>query len=106
MREIRKGFPEAEFIEADGAQAFETALANDGLDVVITDYRMGWLNGLDVVRRVKAVRPDVPVLMLTGTGGEEVAVEAMQNGADDYILKGSCWVSGWWLGRVAPRLRL
>jgi PAS domain S-box-containing protein len=87
MREVRKGFPNAEFVEADGPEPFDAALAEGRIDVVITDYRMGWFDGLDVVRRVKTLHPQLPVLMLTGTGGEEVAVEAMQNGADDYILK-------------------
>lgn len=87
MREVRKGFPDAEFVEADGPQTFDAALAEGHIDVVITDYRMGWFDGLDVVRRVKTLHPQLPVLMLTGTGGEEVAVEAIQNGADDYILK-------------------
>jgi PAS domain S-box-containing protein len=87
IREIRKGYPSAEFIQVDSAAAFEAALEQDGFDVVITDYKMGWLDGLELLRRMKARYPGLPVLMVTGTGGEEIAVEALQEGADDYLVK-------------------
>ena len=88
IREIRKSFPDAVFTEVDSAEAFEAALLGGGFDAVVTDYCMGWMNGLDVLRRTKVSYPDLPVLMVTGTGGEEVAVEAMKQGVDDYLLKG------------------
>jgi DNA-binding NarL/FixJ family response regulator len=45
------------------------------------------MDGLDVLRLIKTLDPDIPVVMLTGTGGEAVAVEAMRSGVDDYLLK-------------------
>ena len=86
-RELRRGFPEATLVEVDSAEEFDTALSEAHPDIVVTDYQMGWMDGLDVLRRVKALDPDIPVVMVTGTGGEAVAVEAMREGVDDYLLK-------------------
>ncbi|HYF51453.1 MAG TPA: response regulator [Planctomycetota bacterium] len=56
-------------------------------DVVITDHSLGWSNGLKVVAACKERWPYCPIIMFTGTGGEEVAVEGMKAGLDDYIVK-------------------
>jgi PAS domain S-box-containing protein len=87
IRELRKGFPDAHILEIANLETFEAELERGDFDVVFTDYQMGWANGLEILRRVKARFPSVPVLMLTGTGGEQVAVAALKEGADDYILK-------------------
>lgn len=87
VRELRRGFPVAGLVEVDSAEEFDVALAAARPDLVVTDYRMGWMDGLDVLRQVKALDPDIPVVMVTGTGGEAVAVEAMHEGVDDYLLK-------------------
>lgn len=65
----------------------EQALAGSGFDLVITDYQLCWNNGLRVLLAVKSRFPNCPVIMFTSTGNEEVAVEAMKNGLDDYIIK-------------------
>ncbi len=87
MRELRRGFPGAALIEVESGEELADAVERPRPDLVITDYRMGWMDGLDVLRLVKALDPDIPVIMLTGTGGETVAVEAMRSGVDDYLLK-------------------
>jgi len=56
-------------------------------DIVITDYKLNWSNGTDVLLKIKSVSPSCPVIMFTGTGNEEIAVEAMKFGLDDYIIK-------------------
>src|SRR5207245_2739222 len=68
-------------------QAFAAALQGGNFDLVITDSHLRWTDGLSVLRAVKARHPGVPVIMFTGTGNEELAVEAMQAGLDDYIRK-------------------
>jgi len=68
-------------------EEFESAIERGGFDLVITDYHLGWTNGLEVIRMVKNRYPSCPVIVLTGTGNEEVAVAAMKAGADDYVLK-------------------
>lgn len=71
----------------DGPEAQAQALAGGGFDLVITDFQLGWTDGLAVLRDVKARDPDCPVIMFTGTGSEEIAVEAMKAGLYDYVLK-------------------
>lgn len=86
-RELRRGFPDASVLEVESGEDFATAIAGRRADLVVTDYRMGWMDGLDVLRLVKGQDPDLPVIMLTGTGGEDIAVAAMRSGVDDYLLK-------------------
>ena len=57
------------------------------VDVVLTDYRMPGLSGLDLVRSLQASSPEVPVLVLTGHGTVASAVECLKAGASDFILK-------------------
>lgn len=70
---------------SDGRDALESASA--GIDIVVLDYRMRGLNGLDLLRAIRA-RPLAPsVVMVTGMGSEEVAIECMRAGASDYVIK-------------------
>ena len=55
--------------------------------LVITDMRMPEVSGLDLLRKVKNVAPQTPVILLTAYGTIENAVDAMRNGAFDYLLK-------------------
>src|SRR5579859_5420238 len=68
---------------AKGLAAFEAR----GADVVLTDLAMPDIDGMQVLERLRAVDPGVPVLMLTAHGSERVAVAAMKAGAYDYIPK-------------------
>lgn len=65
----------------------EAILKEGGFDIIITDYQLHWTDGLSVLKRVKTCYPDCPVIMFTGTGNEEIAVEAMKAGLDDYVIK-------------------
>src|SRR5258708_14989292 len=66
-----------------GLAAFEAG----GADVVLTDLAMPEMDGMQVLERMRAADPSVPVLMLTAHGSERVAVAAMKAGASDYIPK-------------------
>jgi two-component system response regulator AtoC len=68
---------------ASGLAAFEVR----GADVVLTDLAMPGMDGMEVLERMRANDPSVPVLMLTAHGSERVAVAAMKSGAFDYIPK-------------------
>jgi PAS domain S-box-containing protein len=78
-----------ELTEAATAEEFEAALHAATFDVVLTDFNICGFEGLQVLARVRELFPDVPVILVTGTGSEEIAVEAMKNGAADYIIKSS-----------------
>jgi PAS domain S-box-containing protein len=87
IRELRRQFSAIEIEEIIDSHGFEKAMQNGQFDLVITDYQLLWTDGLTLLRALKARWPDLPVVMFTGTGSEEVAVEAMKSGLDDYVLK-------------------
>jgi two-component sensor histidine kinase len=94
---IVDAFPGAEVREATDAADFAAAFGDgEGIDLVVTDYELNWSDGLDILRRVKAARPGLPVVMHTGSGSEELAAAAMKAGLDDYVVKSP---------RGLPRLR-
>ena len=72
--------------EAETAAA-ALAMARDGVDLVLLDYRLPDADGLSVLKRIKETDPDTVVLMLTGHGSVGVAVEAMKQGAFHYLAK-------------------
>lgn len=87
IRELRRAFAQLQIKEIREAREFEQVLDADAFDAVITDYQLGWSNGLEILRAIKARYPDCPIVMFTNTGSEEIAVEALKSGLDDYILK-------------------
>lgn len=87
-RDLERHFTDCRIEEVGERAAFERqAEAGLPFDVVITDYQMRWTTGLEVLQRVKAQRNDLPVIMFTATGTQEVAVNAMKLGLDDYVIK-------------------
>jgi len=73
-------------LAADGAEGLEIAL-HSAIDLVITDLRMPGVSGEEVLRRVTTETPGIPVIVLTGHGTVENAVEAMRSGAYDFLTK-------------------
>jgi len=86
-RELLSEFSELADTQVADEEAFRGALEQPRPDVILTDYNLRWTSGLEVLQRARECWPHVPVIMLTSTGTEEVAVEAMKRGLDDYILK-------------------
>lgn len=86
-RELAREFPGLEATAVTDAAAFARALEGERCDLVVTDYRLRWGDGLAVLRAVKARWPGCAVLMFTGTGDEEVAVTALHAGLDEYVVK-------------------
>jgi len=62
-------------------------LASQEYDLVLTDLRMAGIDGLSLLKTIKAQYPDTFVIMMTAYGSEKIAVEAMKAGARDYIVK-------------------
>jgi len=69
-----------------GEDAIEK-LKTEGFDVVITDLKMGKVDGMTVLEKSKETAPDMPVIIMTAFASIESAVEAMKRGAADYIVK-------------------
>ena len=60
---------------------------NPGIDVVVLDVKMPGLDGIETLKRIKTEYPLVEVIMLTGHGTVETAIDGMKEGAFDYLLK-------------------
>jgi PAS domain S-box-containing protein len=84
---LRRGFPGAQILAADDADRFGEHLARPPCDIVITDYWLGWSDGLSVLQRVRERWPRTRVIMLTGNGGEEVVAGAFKCGLFRYLVK-------------------
>ncbi|MBD2104062.1 ATP-binding protein [Leptolyngbya sp. FACHB-261] len=87
IRELGRELPGLQVQQITEASSFDQALEADDFDLVITDYRLNWSDGLTILRNVKARYFDCPVIMFTNTGSEEIAVAAMEAGLDDYVIK-------------------
>jgi PAS domain S-box-containing protein len=86
-RSLMQTFDHINITEIKSPKELEQALQAGNFDVVITDYQLRWDNGLDVLRRIKQRYEQRPVVMFTNSGSQEVAVEGMKAGLDDYVLK-------------------
>jgi CheY-like chemotaxis protein len=70
-----------------GAREALAAIDRDMPDVVLTDLQMPEMNGLDLVEAVKARHPQLPVVLMTAHGSEDIALQALQQGAAGYVPK-------------------
>src|SRR5690349_10054934 len=86
-REIKRAQPGFRTSHIANPRELQAALERDDYDLAVTDYELRWSTGIEVLRAIKARDPDRPVLMFTGSGSEEIAVEAMKEGLDDYLTK-------------------
>jgi YesN/AraC family two-component response regulator len=77
---------------------YNTATASDGrtalacvreedIDIILMDINLPDLNGLDVIKEVKSIRPNCEIIVITGYGTQEVAIQSLRSGAIDYIEK-------------------
>jgi two-component system cell cycle sensor histidine kinase/response regulator CckA len=95
-------------LEADGISCtgicvqnradFLAALEHGGIDLVLSDFSLPSFNGFSAVATVRARWPDLPVILVSGSLGEELAVDSLKSGATDYVLKDR-------LFRLAPAVR-
>jgi PAS domain S-box-containing protein len=88
-RSLRETFPSSDVRHIYTPAGLDDALRGGDFDLVVTDYHLRWSDGREVLRRVKERSPDCPVILYTGTGSEEIAVEVMKAGLDEYVLKSS-----------------
>ena len=73
-------------IATSGPEALEK-IKETNFDVVILDVMMPEMNGIETLRRIKAVAPDLPVIILTGHADHKTLIEGMDIGAFDFLLK-------------------
>ena len=87
LEEIRAGGFDPEFDRVQNPEDFIDCLERGGWDIILADYSMPRFNGLEALRLVQEWSLDIPLILVSGTVGEEVAVKAMKAGAQDYIMK-------------------
>jgi PAS domain S-box-containing protein/putative nucleotidyltransferase with HDIG domain len=76
-----------ELHEASSRSEFESALKEGEFDLILSDFNILGFQGLQVLDAVHKKDSTIPVIIVTGTGSEEIAVEAMKRGAADYVIK-------------------
>jgi len=86
-REVARELPEVHVDQIHDAAGLVRALEATDLLATVTDFQLRWTDGITVLRQLKVRFPEAPVVMFTSSGGEEIAVEAMKAGLDDYVLK-------------------
>src|SRR6266581_1493441 len=77
---------------------FARALEKGGFDLILADFCLPGFSGSSALAMARARRPDIPFIFVSGTMGEDVAVESLKEGATDYVLKHK-------LSRLAPAVR-
>lgn len=77
---------------------FEAEVRKGGYDVILADYRLPGYDGTSALRLTREVSPDIPFIFVSGTMGEDAAIEGLTQGATDYVLKQK-------LSRLAPAVR-
>lgn len=70
----------------DGIKGLELVKSND-FDAILCDIKMPGMDGIEVLEQIQDIKPDVPVIMISGHGNIETAVESLKKGAYDYISK-------------------
>jgi CheY-like chemotaxis protein len=87
-----------EFLELNGDLQVTTAASGedalgaitDGqIDVVVSDYQMPKMNGIELLKKIRSSGSGMPFILFTGRGREDVAIDALNNGADFYVRKGT-----------------
>jgi len=87
LRGLSRGGFEPEFERVETSKAMAAALTARPWDIIISDYSMPHFSGLAALRVLKQSGLNLPFILVSGTIGEDVAVEAMKAGAHDYVMK-------------------
>ena len=95
---LADGGIECEIAQVQTRTQFAAALESGGFDLVLADYSLPDFDGLSALKVAQEVRPEVPFVLVSGALGEERAIEALKEGATDYVLKHR-------LGRLVPAVR-
>ncbi len=85
--ELRKSFPDAETLVVQTCDDYTKALTAYQPDIILSDYSLPGFDGISAFKIKQQILPDVPFILVSGTVGEENAVEFIKNGITDYALK-------------------
>lgn len=89
MLQLERASFEPDSIRVDDANALKAAITHYEWDIILSDFNMPRLNGLQALKIVREVNSEIPFIVVSGAIGEETAVELMRSGAQDFIQKGN-----------------
>ncbi len=95
---LQRGGVDFAAVHVRTAEQYRNALAQGGYDVILLDYALPGYDGLSALALARRTLPDTPAIMISGTIGEETAIESLHCGATDYVLKQR-------LSRLVPALK-
>lgn len=85
---ILRGFTKKQFVAKNGAEGLELFKENESeIDLIITDVNMPIMNGLEMIREIKRLNPNIPIIVATAFSNTEYLLEAIDIGVDKYVLK-------------------
>jgi PAS domain S-box-containing protein len=87
LRELRQAGLRADYTMAENQDQFRRAMQQENVDAILSDYRLPSWTGMEALQELRETGRDIPFLLVTGTLGEEAAVECIKQGVTDYILK-------------------
>lgn len=88
VRELKKGGFSPIWERVQSSSELKAVLRQQSWDMILSDYSMPQFNAIDAIKIVREVSPELPCIVISGTIGEDVAVAAMQAGAQDFFVKG------------------
>jgi PAS domain S-box-containing protein len=90
--------PNLQFNHVDDRAGFAAAIQNGQFDLILLDYSLKGFDGLEALQIARKATSETPIIFVSGTLGEEIAVDAIKNGATDYVSKTH-------LSRLVPAIR-
>ena len=87
VRELRKGGLRCEFERVENAVGLKSSLNRQAWDLVVTDHNMPAFGSSEALKITKAIQPETPIIVVSGAISDDVAVDSMKSGAQDYIMK-------------------
>src|SRR6266849_3919003 len=87
LRELQNGGYDVSYERVDSPTAMNSALSRQEWDIVISDHSMPHFSGTNALNLLRTKGPEVPFIFVSGTMGEEAAVAALKEGAQDYVMK-------------------
>jgi two-component system, cell cycle sensor histidine kinase and response regulator CckA len=98
VRELKHAGYDVTFTRVDSPVALKSAVTGEEWDLVISDFSMPKFSGTEALRVVRSLKSDAPFIFISGTMGEDAAVAALKDGAQDYLVKTN-------LKRLAPAVQ-
>jgi len=77
----------ANIVAVETEREFRASLLNGNIDLILSDYSLPGFNGMAALRIVHEINAELPFIFVSGTIGEEIAIESLKSGATDYVLK-------------------